>query len=445
MHRSLRRCIRLAILLMVVAASHPLAQDWSDFATVSMTNATTPKLAANRLCYTDGRDMLCDAAAGLLTTSGTLSINTISATNIYGNTASLTALYVAGVAVTGAGSSGDRVVSGTTSMVANSSTSIISITTAGVTTGYFNSNGVLTLPGISATSNLTSVTSLYASGHVGIGTTNPLSQLHVASTVNPSIREDALTPGRQTQWLNFDNGTLVWYHGINYNNAGDGNFYLVRHSGSGSILLAPAGGGNVGIGTDAPSFPLHVTANNANGVAYLQNERPNNSVSQVFGLYKRRTDAPGAAGIGASMAFYADNSSNYPALAASIEGILTDTTSGSEVGAIRFYLPSGEGMRLTSNGLGIGTQIPNAQLEVSGTISATNFVGDGSGLTGIASTGDRIVSGSTNVIASNSGNVRVSGSLQFSGAATDSCSSTADFGKNRRNPASGRMQVCLFR
>lgn len=62
----------VAVLVTAAAASH--AQDRSDFATVSMTNPTTPKLSANRLCYSDGRDLLCDSAAGLLTTSGTIQV-----------------------------------------------------------------------------------------------------------------------------------------------------------------------------------------------------------------------------------------------------------------------------------------------------------------------------------------------------------------------------------
>ncbi|MBN9007136.1 MAG: tail fiber domain-containing protein [Rhizobiales bacterium] len=51
-------------------------------------------------------------------------------------------------------------------------------------TGYFNSNGVLTVPGISATSNLSSVTTLYASGKVGIGLTNPNTPLEVKGIIS---------------------------------------------------------------------------------------------------------------------------------------------------------------------------------------------------------------------------------------------------------------------
>ncbi|GAB9155392.1 hypothetical protein BDS110ZK25_53480 [Bradyrhizobium diazoefficiens] len=42
-------------------------------------------------------------------------------------------------------------------------------------------------------------------------------------------------------------------------------------------------------------------------------------------------------------------------------------------------------------------------------------------------------------------NMQVSGSVQFGGTGSEACSSAADYGKNRRNPTSGRMQVCLFR
>lgn len=47
-----------------------------DIATISMTNATTPKLAADMACYSDGRDLACDRGTALLP-GGTISTTSI--------------------------------------------------------------------------------------------------------------------------------------------------------------------------------------------------------------------------------------------------------------------------------------------------------------------------------------------------------------------------------
>lgn len=75
------------------------AAEWADYATVSMTDPVTPKLTANRLCYTDGRDVACDGAAGLLSSSGSLVISTVAAggLSVTGNT-SLTNVNASGIA-----------------------------------------------------------------------------------------------------------------------------------------------------------------------------------------------------------------------------------------------------------------------------------------------------------------------------------------------------------
>lgn len=112
---------------------------WVDQATIS---ATAP-LTSGRLCYTDGRDVACDAAAPLITTSGT----------IYGK------FTGDGSGLTGvtAGSS-DRIVSGTTSILASQNTSLTFVT-----------------------SGSTAMT-IGANGWVGVGTNDPSTPLYVQTT-----------------------------------------------------------------------------------------------------------------------------------------------------------------------------------------------------------------------------------------------------------------------
>lgn len=122
------------------------------------------------------------SASNVYVTSGA---GAVSATRGYFNNISATSITVGScTGCGGGGGTGDRIVSGTNSIVAQTASNIISITTNNVVTGYFNANGVLTAPGISATSNLTSVTTLYASGKVGIGLTNPGTPLEVNGIVS---------------------------------------------------------------------------------------------------------------------------------------------------------------------------------------------------------------------------------------------------------------------
>ena len=129
--------------------------------------------------------------------------------------------------------SSDRITSTTTSIVAQTS-GAISITTNNVNTGYFNSNGVLTVPGISATANLTSVTSLYASGDITLGTR--------LKFINPNG--------------NGGGSAVIGF-------MGDGTRRLdVYDYGSGGTLMSltdSLSGGKLGIGTVAPNAKLDVS------------------------------------------------------------------------------------------------------------------------------------------------------------------------------------------
>ena len=98
------------------------------------------------------------------------------------------------------------------------------------------------------------------------------------------------------------------------------------------------------------------------------------------------------------------------------------------------YDRSVERLRITSGGdVGIGTASPNAKLDVYGEVSATQFRGDGSLLTGISSQGDRITSGTVSAIASSADSrVNISGSLNL--PAQNVAGATANMIRQNGNP-----------
>ena len=104
-----------------------------------------------------------------------------------------------------------------------------------------------------------------------------------------------------------------------------------------------------------------------------------------------------------------------------IIGTISSSASGSPNGNELWFGSAGsQRMIIRANG-NISINIPSAttptaNLEVSGTISATRFIGDGSGLTGVvAAANDNIVSGSAYVKAQQDTGALVSGSLTVSG------------------------------
>lgn len=160
--------------------------------------------------------------------------------------------------------SSDRITSGTAGIYV-SNTGIINLRTGGVTTGYFDTAGLLVAPGISTTTGHgVSSTNGYFSGNVGIGTASPQARLEVSGTIRISTTNPYLAfyapVNKQTGALFYDNDTLKWHMGHNYNNAGDSNFFLNRNNGYGNFLIDPSAQGvNVGIGTASPQARLDVS------------------------------------------------------------------------------------------------------------------------------------------------------------------------------------------
>jgi hypothetical protein len=83
------------------------------------------------------------------------------------DTISTSALYVNGVAITGGGGGGSEITSGTTKVSTNSN-GYISLTTGGVTTGYFDTTGKLVLPRLTATGLINSQSTTVVTGGYGM-------------------------------------------------------------------------------------------------------------------------------------------------------------------------------------------------------------------------------------------------------------------------------------
>ncbi|MAF32051.1 MAG: hypothetical protein CMF60_07575 [Magnetococcales bacterium] len=113
----------------------------------------------------------------------------------------------------------------------------------------------------------------------------------------------------------------------------------------------------------------------------------------------------------------------------------------------------------SSGRVGIGLENPSTTLEVSGTVKANAFIGDGSGLTGVSAGSLQVADTSISIMDSGTGEVHmdvdgerlvtgrqgaldVSGSAQIAGTGSEVCGAAGDLGKMRWNPVSQKFQIC---
>ncbi len=283
--------------LVWLAPIQPVAAQSGSFVDFATMSPTAPSVA-NRLCYTDGTDLACDGAAGLVMTSGTLQIS-----------------------------------------------------------------------GISATGRV-SASNLYSSGNVGIGTSNPSSLLHVAGNAEFNAGSAFTNPfanGFDTPATDVLRISTAATEMRIQNKGGGGNGFISLYN-NGAERLRIRADGNVGISTTSPNAKLDVY-----GTVSATNYVNTGTIDSWLNGVSNNS------WIGAS-----SNGWGQPHL--HIGGYGTNPNR-------RIALFADE-TALFGN-VGIGTYSPNAKLDVYGTVSATNFVGNGSGLTGIVATGtatDRISS-----------------------------------------------------
>ncbi|MCF7812805.1 tail fiber domain-containing protein [Candidatus Gracilibacteria bacterium] len=235
----------------------------------------------------------------------------------------------------------------------------------------------------------------YSAGNVGIGTTSPAAKLDVSKNLVSGLHQSITD--HQTALI--QDGTLDSFLQIAATNAGsistgiyltnqeasdDGRHWVIQHKGTSAnnrlslgydttsateeniavnaaehLVIATTG--NVGIGTTSPTRPLHVNSAGGNIAAQFQSTDAGSTIeftdgtgTTLFGINPANSDA-------AIM-----NSSGNPLLRIA-PSAPTDSV----------YIKS-------DGNVGIGTTSPSTKLDVNGTVTATAFSGDGSGLTGIS-------------------------------------------------------------
>ena len=263
-------------------------------------------------------------------------------------------------------------------------------------------------------------------GNVGINNVTPTAKLDVMGTISTS---DAIQVGSSSLTCSPAIGGAIRYSTPSIQVCNGGSWVSVADGGSAAAVSSTgaiqfnAGGsfggdtanlywdnGNkrLGVGTGAPLLALHVSSS-SNAALYLE----------------RRTGAANDASTGINFGLV--DSTDTLRDTAYIRSAWSDNVN--RLAYLDFYtrnggMPSSPQMRITAEGnVGIGTNTPLATLQVSGTtritswttiganvtptaeldvygtVSATRFVGDGSGLTNLAVSGDRITSGTLAMIA----------------------------------------------
>jgi hypothetical protein len=240
-------------------------------------------------------------------------------------------------------------------------------------------------------------------GNVGIGTIRPGTKLDVNGTVRATAfvgdGSGLTNVANSAGWT--DGGTNV-YTTTTTDNVGIGTttpsttFEIVKQSSQKPLMISsvPTGDGdyfviksdgNVGIGTTEPMTALNIgsTTDTINPKRiYLSDWNS----STGYPLYIGNWYSDNTWGIG-SVAAAHDNTLrigivSFPSLSWAADQSPFILSVGGSIG-IGTTTPVG-GLSVMSGNVGIGTWSPTARLQVIGTVNATAFVGDGSGLTNVA-------------------------------------------------------------
>lgn len=118
-------------------------------------------------------------------------------------------------------------------------------------------------------------------GNVGIGTAAPSHPLHIANAAPTLALQDTDSSGgaggQQVGYVSYRDSGNVERAWVGYGSPGDPDFSIINARPGGDIVLNAFGGGNVGIGTVAPTHSLHI----ANAAPTLALQDTNSAADQV--------------------------------------------------------------------------------------------------------------------------------------------------------------------
>jgi len=271
-------------------------------------------------------------------------------------------------------------------------------------------------------------------GNVGIGSLAPVQLLDVAGTVRASsfIGSGSLLtnlPANTPQWTLTNTNDVYETNGGNvgigttFTNAGAALSVMNGNVGIGT--WAPVGklivlGGNVGIGSSNPGQVLDVTGTIRTSNFTMSGQVP--MQGYVLTAADGQGDATWSAAGGISGWTITNTNDVYITLQGNVGIGTTYTNAGAALSimngnvGIGTWAPVGKLIVLGGN-VGIGSATPGQALDVSGTVRATGFVGNGSLLTNIVGLTQWTTSNTNDVYLPNHGNVGIGTSFTNTGAA----------------------------
>ena len=224
---------------------------------------------------------------------------------------------------------------------------------------------------VGAIDDLSDAASNIVSGSVYLGSGS-------GTSATSAIHNTAVGLGSMAQTTSGGSNIAVGFNALNANTTGSNNLAV----GSNALNTNTTGNGNAAFGLQSINFNVSGTRNVGLGNFALQFSTGSSNTAVGYNAGGPLTAGDGNLFLGAQTTPFSTTGSNQLNIGNAIWGDLKDNSTP---------LAARIGINVTS---------PTANLEVSGTISATRFVGDGSGLTGVGGgTPDRITSNTTQAIA----------------------------------------------